>query len=129
MAETRPTAAKASTSSVQPKRSSNAISWMAPLACIILGYIIWRFVIGSPDNFTTGKANSGFWPDRGGPIGTFSKMYLGGIIVPVLIGCFLTVLTFVIERFLTVSKASGTGNNAEFIRKVQIGRASCRERV
>ncbi len=46
-------------------------------------------------------------------------MYLGGIIVPILIGCFLTMLTFVIERFLTISKANGTGNNADFIRKVQ----------
>jgi biopolymer transport protein ExbB len=46
-------------------------------------------------------------------------MYLGGIIVPVLIGCFLTVLTFVIERLLTVSKATGSGSNADFIRKVQ----------
>jgi biopolymer transport protein ExbB len=118
MAETKPTASKASTS-VQPKKKSNAISWIAPLACIILGYIIWRFVVGNPDNFTKGKENGGFWPDREGAIGGFAKMYLGGIIVPILIGCFLTVLTFVIERFLTISKASGTGNNAEFIRKVQ----------
>ncbi len=118
MAETKPTASKASTS-VQPKKKSNAISWIAPLVCIILGYVIWRFVIGSPDNFTKGKENGGFWPDREGAIGGFAKMYLGGIIVPILIGCFLTVLTFVIERFLTITKASGTGNNAEFIRKVQ----------
>ncbi len=33
--------------------------------------------------------------------------------------CLLTVLTFVIERFLTFSKATGSGNIAEFIRKVQ----------
>jgi biopolymer transport protein ExbB len=46
-------------------------------------------------------------------------MYEGGIIVPVLIGCFLIVLTFVIERLLTVSKAAGSGNITEFIRKVQ----------
>ncbi len=46
-------------------------------------------------------------------------MYLGGIIVPILIGALLTVLTFVIERFLTISKATGSGNIAEFIRKVQ----------
>jgi biopolymer transport protein ExbB len=118
MAETKPTAAKASTS-VQPKKKSNAISWIAPLVCVILGYIIWRFVIGSPDNFTKGKENGGFWPDREGAIGGFAKMYLGGIIVPILIGAFLTVLTFVIERFMTISKATGTGNNAEFIRKVQ----------
>ncbi len=46
-------------------------------------------------------------------------MYQGGIIVPVLLGCFLIVLTFVIERLLTVSKASGTGSITEFVRKVQ----------
>ena len=46
-------------------------------------------------------------------------MYQGGIIVPLLIGLLLTVLTFVIERFLTVTKATGKGSIAEFIRKVQ----------
>ena len=46
-------------------------------------------------------------------------MYLGGIVVPVLIGTFLTAIVFVIERFLTISKANGTGNNADFVRKVQ----------
>ncbi len=118
MADIKPTAVKATTS-VQPHRSSNFISWLAPLLCIILGYVIWRFIIGSPDNFTEGKQNGGFWPEREGPIGNLARMYQGGIIVPILIGCFLTVLTFVIERLLTVIKAGGTGNNAEFIRKVQ----------
>ena len=46
-------------------------------------------------------------------------MYLGGIIVPILIGTFLTMITFVVERFLTIMKASGTGSNADFVRKVQ----------
>jgi biopolymer transport protein ExbB len=46
-------------------------------------------------------------------------MYEGGIIVPLLIGCFLMVVVFSIERFLTIKKATGTGSNAEFVRKVQ----------
>jgi biopolymer transport protein ExbB len=46
-------------------------------------------------------------------------MYEGGIVVPVLIASFLTVVVFVIERFLTISKATGKGNIAEFIRRVQ----------
>jgi biopolymer transport protein ExbB len=46
-------------------------------------------------------------------------MYEGGIVVPILIGTFLTMLTFVIERFLTISKATGSGNISEFIRKIQ----------
>jgi biopolymer transport protein ExbB len=126
MAETKPTApgAAKSISSVQPKRSRNSISWLAPLTCIILGYIIWRFAIGSPGNFTNPDPSGGFWPDHQGPKTALSRMYLGGIIVPILIGCFLTVLTFVIERFLTVSRASGAGNIAEFIRTVQYNLAN-----
>ncbi len=47
MAETKPTATVKSTTSVQPKKSGNSISWIAPVACIILGYVFWRFVIGA----------------------------------------------------------------------------------
>ncbi len=121
MAETKPTASAAvkSPSSAQPKKSSNTISWLAPLSCIILGYIIWRFALGAPSNFTQPDLNGGFWPQHKGPKAGISKMYEGGIIVPILIGCFLTVLTFCIERLLTVSKAAGSGNIAEFVRTVQ----------
>jgi biopolymer transport protein ExbB len=117
MAETKPTATKSSTS-VQPKKTSNSISWIAPLVCIITGYLIWRFILGSDSNFKVPDANGGFWPKHKGPTG-LGAMYEGGIIVPLLIGTFLTMLTFVIERFLSISKATGRGNNAEFIRKVQ----------
>ena len=124
MAETKPTASSSvsratPTTSVPAKKSSNIISLLAPILCLLAGYVIWRFVIGSDANFTKPDKNGGFWPDHQGPIGIFSKMYQGGIIVPILIGCFLIVVTFVIERLLTVIKAGGTGSNAEFIRKVQ----------
>jgi len=119
MAETRPTETVKPATTVHAKRSSNIISLLAPVLCLVAGYVIWRFILGSPDNFGVGKENGGFWPDRDDPKSAISKMYLGGIIVPVLIGTFLTMLTFVVERFLTISKARGTGNNADFIRKVQ----------
>lgn len=120
MAETKPTATavKASTS-VQPKKKSNAISWIAPIACLVIGYVIWRFGLGAAGNFTQPDLAGGFWPHHQGPKGGLVKMYEGGIIVPVLIACLLMVVTFVIERLLTILKASGSGNNAEFIRKVQ----------
>src|SRR5882762_4689182 len=122
MAElTKPTAATAakSSTSVQPKRKGNTISWVAPLVCIISGYLIWRFIIGSDGNFLKPDPTGGFWPKHEGPKSGFVRMYQGGIIVPILIGALLTVVTFVIERFLTISKATGNGNIAEFIRKVQ----------
>ena len=108
-----------SNTSVQPKRSGNLVATIAPFACIILGYLLWRFVIGADANFTDPDKTGGFWPNHQGPKGNFSRMYEGGIIVPILIGLFLIVITFVVERLLTVSKATGSGNIAEFIRKVQ----------
>src|SRR5580692_8990450 len=99
---TKPTAAPAakSSTSVQPKRKGNSISWLAPLVCVIAGYCIWRFIIGNADNFTKPDLSGGFWPDNEGPKSGFSRMYKGGIIVPILIAALLTVITFVIERFL-----------------------------
>ena len=121
MAETNQTATPRAnaTTSVQAKKSSNIISLLAPIICILAGYIIWRYVIGAASNFTNPDPKGGFWPSHEGPIGSIARMYQGGIIVPVLIGLFLIVFTFVIERWLTVAKANGKGSNAEFIRKVQ----------
>ena len=121
MADVKPTAVKATTSTAHAKKSSNAISWIAPIACIVLGYVIWRYVFGAASNFEKPDTTSWFWPSHKGlkPNTGFAKMYEGGIVVPVLIGCFFIVVTFVIERFLTVSRASGSGNVGEFVRKVQ----------
>jgi biopolymer transport protein ExbB len=55
MAETKPTAtvsaASKATTSVQPKKSTNIVSFVAPIVCIIAGYLIWRFILGNPDGF------------------------------------------------------------------------------
>ncbi|MGZ5247434.1 MAG: MotA/TolQ/ExbB proton channel family protein [Flavitalea sp.] len=121
MAEAKPTATAVSKSStsVQPKKKGNSISWIAPVACVILGYVIWRFILGDASNFTNPDPAGGFWPKHEGPKGGLVKMYEGGIVVPVLISNFLIVIVFAIERMLTISKATGKGNSAEFIRKVQ----------
>ncbi len=117
--KTTATSTVSATTSVQAKKSSNIISLLAPIICIITGYVIWRFIIGANSNFTAPDPKGGFWPNQQGAKTDLARMYMGGIIVPILIGCFLIVFTFVIERFLTVTKANGKGSNAEFIRKVQ----------
>jgi len=119
MAETKPTAAKAA-SSVQAKKSSNAISWIAPIVCIIAGYSIWRFILGSASGFSEPDTSGAwFWPHHKKPVGALNAIYEGGIIVPFLIGLFLMVIVFSIERYLTIRKALGNGNATDFIRKVQ----------
>lgn len=110
--------------SAQENKSGNMISLLAPVVCVLAGYLIWRFILGAGSNFGVGGDNGGFWPEREAPKTALSKMYLGGIIVPILIGTFLTMITFVVERFMTIQKASGTGSNADFVRKVQFHLAS-----
>lgn len=126
MADQRPAAnttsttatTRAATTSVQAKKSSNSISWLAPLICIVAGYCIWRFLMGSADGFKQ-PGTGAFWPDHKSPKDGFHAIYEGGIIVPLLIGLLLMVITFSIERFLTIRRALGNGSIADFIRRVQ----------
>ncbi len=118
MAEIKPTASVKATS-VQPKKSSNLISWIAPVACIIVGYAFWRFVLGDPGGFNEPSSTGGIWPQHKGPKDALHRIYEGGIIVPLLLGMFLMVIVFSIERYLTIHKALGSGNISDFIRKVQ----------
>jgi biopolymer transport protein ExbB len=106
-------------SPVQAKKGANSIAWIAPLVCLLSGFLIWRFIIGSDSNFNHPDPGGGFWPKQEGPKSGLARMYQGGIIVPVLIGALLMVITFVVERFLAIGKAAGKGDIASFIRKIQ----------
>src|ERR1044071_275367 len=119
MAETKPTATSVKATSVQAKKSSNAISWIAPIFCILAGYCIWRFILGDPTGFDKPSSEGWFWPEHKEPKDALHRIYEGGIIVPLLIGMLLMVIVFSIERFLTIRKALGNGSIADFIRKVQ----------
>lgn len=126
MAEIKPTASSAAkhVSSAKPKKSSNAISWIAPVLCILIGFVIWRFVLGNPSNFNKPDMSGGFMPLHEDPKIGIARMYQGGFIVPILIGLFLTVIVFSIERLLTIARATGKGNAGEFIRNIQYNLAN-----
>jgi len=119
MAETKPNAAAKASTATKTQGGGNAISYLAPIVCIIAGYEVWRFILGNPDGFSKPDELGGFWPAHKGPLGAWNKMYEGGIIVPLLIGFFFMVVVFSIERFLTIRKATGTASNSDFVRKVQ----------
>jgi biopolymer transport protein ExbB len=120
MAEIKPTASVKATS-VQPKKTSNAISWIAPIICVVAGYCIWRFIFGNSDGFNDPSSAGGFWPKHHKPKSgnAGAGIYMGGIIVPLLMGMFFMVIVFSIERFLTIRKALGSGSISDFVRKVQ----------
>jgi biopolymer transport protein ExbB len=127
MAEVKPAAGAAPRSkstTVQPKRKSNAISIVAPIVCLVIGFLAWRYWLGDKSHFAISEEDSWFYPKRDNPISGLYRMYQGGPIVPILIGLFLMVITFSIERLLTVIRAQGSGNIGEFVRQVQFSLAN-----
>ena len=75
---------------------------------------VYIFVLGAPEHFKDGDHAKG--PVDGDYYGI---VYKGGPIVPILMTCFLIVLTFTIERLITLNKASGSGSIDSFVRKVR----------
>jgi biopolymer transport protein ExbB len=89
------------------------VSALAILICVIIGAFIYYGILGSPSNFDAEG------PDKGHPHNFLGIMYKGGFIVIGLLGVFLTVLTFAIERFITIQKASGRGQTDKFVAKIK----------
>ncbi len=115
MADVKTAASKTASHGSRSASPKNANNFWLNLgivgSCIALGWIIFMFVLGSPSNFAD--------IDKHKPKNFAGNMYLGGFIVPFLMATFFTMLAFVIERALTVVKAKGKMDNAEFVRKVQ----------
>jgi biopolymer transport protein ExbB len=87
------------------------------LICIAVAHVIFHTVFASTNNFSDGAA-------RHQPKNLMGTMYLGGWVVPILMSTFLVMLSFLVERALTIFKARGKVTNAEFIKKVQFHLAS-----
>lgn len=81
--------------------------------CILVGILVWKFLMGAESNFEGGN------PETGHPLNTLGMVYKGGFIVPVLLGMLLMVVVFSIERFMVITKAAGTGNLDSFMKKIQ----------
>ena len=82
---------------------------------ILAGVVIYKFILGNPDNFEGGDINN--HPKGGNMLGVF---YKGGFLVPLALGMLIMLIVFTIERFLTLSKASGKGSMDVFIQQLQL---------
>jgi biopolymer transport protein ExbB len=109
------TAPKATATAKKEGTGSNIFASLTIVICLIIGFLLWKFVMGSPTNFEGGD------PENGHPLpgNYFGMVYKGGFIVPILMGMLLMVIVFSIERFIVINKASGTGNVDTFVKKVQ----------
>ncbi len=79
----------------------------------VVAVILFFYVMGNPQNFQgNDPANL---PKPGNYLGT---IYKGGIIVPILMTILLMVITFTIERFISLTRAKGKGKVANFVVRV-----------
>jgi biopolymer transport protein ExbB len=81
---------------------------------LVIGFIIWKFVMGNPAGFQ--DMNPELNPLPGNLLAT---MYKGGFLVPVLLATFVIVLTFSIERIITIRRSKGSGTVESFVRTVR----------
>jgi len=100
-----------------PAKSSGGASLFSVIVIIlafIASIIIFVFVLGADSHYVGGNPENNAKP--GDYLGIIHK---GGVIVPVLITMLLCVITFSIERALTISKAKGSKSIEEFVRGVR----------
>ena len=94
--------------------SSNVFASLSIIICFIIGALVWKYIMGDPNNFIDNNPEN-----QPKPGNYFGMVYHAGIVVPVLLGLFLMVWVFSIERFIVISRASGKGNVGNFVRKIQ----------
>jgi len=95
-------------------KGGSIFSGIAIVACILVGFLVWQFIMGNPANFE-GNDNAN-QPLSGNYLG---MVYKGGAVVPVLMGLLLMVVVFSIERFMVISKAAGKSSLDQFMARVQ----------
>jgi len=98
----------------QKSSSGGLKSVFASLAIVVaflIGILVYVVVLGDASNF-----DAEGHPKPGNYLG---MMYQGGYIVPILMGIFVTIVIFSIERGLTISRAKGKGNIEAFVRTIK----------
>jgi len=91
-------------------------AFIAILLSLLIGWLIFHFVLGNPDNF-----DAEGHPKQGNYLG---MMKAGGWIVPILMAIFIIVVTFTVERFITISKAKGSGKADVFLKNIKAALAN-----
>lgn len=84
---------------------------IAIVIAIAIGIAIYVFVLGAPGNF-----DAEGHPKQGNYLG---MMYSGGFIVPILMAIFIIIVTFSVERLITIARAKGKGNASKFLLNIR----------
>jgi biopolymer transport protein ExbB len=108
------TAKPVAKTTAKPSPLKNFFAGITIVVILIIAHLIYHLILGNGANFEGG--NNENHPLPGNYLGI---VYKGGPIVPILMSMFLMVLTFSIERYFTISKATGSGSVDGFVRKIK----------
>ncbi len=84
------------------------------VAELVIAHLIFYLYFGDGSHFQGGDNTN--HPIQGD---YFGVVYKGGWIVPILISMLMIVITFSIERLITIGKAKGKGNIKTFVQKIR----------
>src|SRR5215510_8299970 len=84
------------------------------ILAIVISVLVYIFVLGNASNFDPDGH-----PVKEGIGSYLGVIYMGGVIVPILIAMLLIVITFTVERMLTISAAKGNGSVDSFINRIR----------
>jgi biopolymer transport protein ExbB len=110
---------------------------VAILVCGVVAHIVFYKGFGAPENFQEGPQRYQEWtaaedagkdPEamdltnwtEGEPENTFGLIYKGGFVIPVGLSVLLVIIVFMIERGITLARASGKGNTDVFVKRVRL---------
>ena len=92
-------------------------AFLVIVVCFIIAVLFFMFVLGAPSNFKVSPSLLSM--DKEGPLNLLGTVFKGGVVVPVLITCFLTVIVLCVERWIALAKAKGKGNTTKFVEDVK----------
>ena len=93
----------------------NVFAVSAILIAFVVSYFLFTKIMGNPVNFEGGN-------NAGSPLehNYLGIVYKGGFIVPILMTCVLTLIIFIFERIITLSRAKGKGRLNSFVHTLQV---------
>lgn len=96
------------------RKASIAFSYAVIPVALIVAIVVFKFIMGNPANFEGGNPDGHPLPGN-----MLATIYKGGFIVPILMTCLLTTITFSFERFFAIGKAAGKGSMSDFVQKIK----------
>lgn len=108
------TAAKNTPAKQQGANPGSIFPLIAIPVCLVVSILVYKFFFGNPGNFVDNDPTKDPLPGN-----YFGTIYKGGFVVPILLTAFLTMVTFVFERFITLNKAAGAGKIDQFVQVIK----------